>query len=504
MKFSSEHLARCLLFLALAQCSLVTAQLPSKTPSNDNKNTRRTEDAARLLLDQRIETLIVLAENAPPEVGSDVLLTLSSSNTITEKQKKIEMVDQAFRMAAKAREPVKRRSVGRMTDTRAGFKQSAFDLGLDKLSMESNAVVKMLPLDRHRARMMFAEISLPTLRPLTCDESLVYDLDPYYQAELAVFEQAFSEDERRAGTNIQFLLDGLEKAKSLAQVVAVAKIVLKATLSLTDRALVASSFANSLDRVSSDPRSFAFAMEREPFLSTVHSIILKMKNDGLPVKDLTNATYRFLTKNLSAEVCADADWVKAAAQPKVPAWLEEINSEFAAPITVDEMRPSALGSKADDVVFWTTPKAVVLLTKAKELRFGEGKTELSAAQRQTEDWRQMLHDFLDLLNDWDAGAERSEEDYFQQKCSMYRVLVDLCPEDAERDLVLRTYGTYLKDASSTYKGRIEWISPVKQYLRILRSKSDKLRQSSMDPWLSSTDSNLRIYGELAVLMQTKS
>src|SRR5207237_7726151 len=144
-----------------------------------------------------------------------------------------------------------------------------------------------------------------------------------------------------------------------------------------------------------------------------------------------------------------------------------------------------------------TPKARILLKKAKELRFGEGTSELSLVQRQTEDWHQMLHDFLDLLSGWDAGAEISEDDYFQQKCNMYCVLVDLCPDDVERDVVLRTYGNYLKEASLRYKGSIEWILPVKQYLHVLRSKSDKVRQLTLDPWLSSSDSNLRIYGELS-------
>jgi hypothetical protein len=82
---------------------------------------------------------------------------------------------------------------------------------------------------------------------------------------------------------------------------------------------------------------------------------------------------------------------------------------------------------------------------------------------------------------------------------MYGVLVDLCPDDSQRDLVLRAYANYLKERSAEYKGRIEWILPVKDYLRRLRSKSDTVRRASLDPWLISSDTNLQIYGELELL-----
>jgi hypothetical protein len=48
---------------------------------------------------------------------------------------------------------------------------------------------------------------------------------------------------------------------------------------------------------------------------------------------------------------------------------------------------------------------------------------------------------------------------------------------------------------------IEWISPVKDYLRIVQTKQLKMIQSSLDPWLSSSDNMLRVYAELSVLLK---
>jgi len=66
---------------------------------------------------------------------------------------------------------------------------------------------------------------------------------------------------------------------------------------------------------------------------------------------------------------------------------------------------------------------------------------------------------------------------------------------------LRAYGSYLKDSNRKYKGRIEWISPVKDYLKIVQTKQQKMIQSSLNPWLTSSDNMLRAYAELSVLLK---
>ena len=136
---------------------------------------------------------------------------------------------------------------------------------------------------------------------------------------------------------------------------------------------------------------------------------------------------------------------------------------------------------------------------AKELRFAPDGRRLTNEERTTEEWHRQLLVFLEQIDDWKPESEASEDDYFQQRCNMYQVLVDLCPDDLQRDSVLREFGAYLKEANGTYKGRIEWILPVKDYLRILRTKSVKSMHSSLDPWLSSSDNTLRIYAELTML-----
>ncbi len=502
MKYLTSFLGFVLTCYFYVTCA---AQSPPKDTSDDRRTSRTTNSQKVTAPNERLETLIGLAVNAPPEISSDVLLQLSACKWITERERKIELIHSAFTAAAKSREPVNRRSVSRSVDSRSGYRQIAFELGLDRLSMQSVAVVRMLPLDRQRARSMFDEVDLPKLPPVTCNDALVYDFDSYYQAVLAVFAQGFTAEEKAAGLDVQFLLDQLAKVKTLPQLMSALKMVSKANLSADSFARVSPVLIGTIDHVAADPRSFAFALDRELLVRNLHGVLLKLKSEGLPSKDMANSIRGFLTRSFSGDICADSGWIDKG-QLKFPMGLDELNKDLPTAITLDDLRPATLGPNASDSKYWTSPKARDLLTRAQGLRFapGPGRHEFTEKERQTEEWQQMFHDFLALLNNWDVATEQSEDDYFQQKCSMYAVIVELGPDDAERDLVLRAYGNYLKEGSQRYKGSIDWIWRVKDYLRRMRTRSDKVRLSSLDPWISSSDANLRIYGELALLTLAKS
>jgi hypothetical protein len=495
--------ANILLPLSAAICLGWT--LVDQSPANKNSkapDSQNIENNAAVQQRLRTDDLILLGQSAPPEVTGDLLLTLVSSNLIANKERKMQLVEQVFRSAAEAREPVRRKSWSRQVDTRSGFKQRAFELELDKLSMQSKAVVLMIPLDRLRARVMFEGISFPSIKPLTCEDSLGYNLESYYMAMLSVAESCFSDDERKAEAHIQFLADRLESVKSIPQLVSAMHMLFNAKVSREERTLLVNVLTKAVGRVSTDARSFAFEMDRNMFGFGSHAIIGKMEGPGVPTNQFSSAIRSLLIKQMSGEVCTDVSWLDHG-QLTLPVEIANLNSEFTNPITVDDIHPASIGPKAADVIYWTTPKAAELLRRARELRFGGGETALSMEQRQTEEWHRKFLDFLDHLESWEAESEASPDDYFQEKCIMYMVLVDLCPDDPQRDVVLRGYGNYLKEKSSEYKGRIEWILPVKDYLRVLRSKSDQVRRSSLDPWLTSSDGNLRIYGELALLTSAK-
>lgn len=450
---------------------------------------------------RRLDNLITLSHSASPEIQADLLLAVASSNLVPDKKRRIELLNEAFQAALRVEEPVRKKSWGALVDTRAGFKQRAFDLQLDRLSIQSRAISAVAPLDPALAREMFQSVVPAKSQPLDCKDSLVPDFTAYYVMVVAIAESCFTPDEIKAQGHIQFLTDQIEAVKTVPQASAVLKAVAGARLSDEELSRVVLSLAKAFGQASNDPRSFAFALQRDGLISAAAKFLSMLKKRGIPADSLSTKLRDLLAQNLAGEVCADAGWLKQQ-DTSLPSGIDSINMHFKSPITSEDLRQLRFGGKSVDVEYWTTAKARSLLHAAKALRFAPDGHRLSLDERKTEEWHQKLLAFLDQLDSWDVANESSEDDYFQQRCNMYYVLVDLCPDDPQRDAVLRAYGAYLKDSNRRYKGRIDWISPVKDYLRVVQTKQ-KMIEASLEPWLSSSDNMLRVYAELSLLLKTK-
>jgi hypothetical protein len=485
------------LFLTFACVAMVNAQTPS---ANSNKTSPNAETKSTQTL--KIENLILLGHTAPPEVAADLLLTMAATQSAITKARKKELIEDAFRFAGNAREPIKQRPWSRIVDTRSGLKGAAFELELDKISLQTKAVMQMIALDKPRARMMFLDIALPKLPGLTCEDALSYDFQAYYRTALAVSEDCFDENERKAEAHIQFLSDRLENIKSVSQVVPAMNMLADASLSGDELSLLMSTLVGSLGRISSDARAFTFVIDRDRFAVAMWRLSEKSRPQQVPTGGLSRAIRAFLVKQMSGEVCQDAPWLDGRVV-KLTKQVTDLNEFFPKPIVADDVRPLSFGAAAKDRQFWARPREKQLLMMAKDLRFGGGQTPLTLEQRQTDEWRKKLNDYLDLIENWEPESEVSGEDYFKEKCILYGVLAELAPDDAQRDVVLRAYADYLREQNGEYKGRIEWILPVKHYLNRIRSRSEAEQRKLLDPWLSSSDAALRVYGELALLSASR-
>src|SRR5260370_20578320 len=118
-----------------------------------------------------IQSLANQARSLPPDFGSEVLLRLVRSPEVHDAKVKREWIEDAFRLAAQAQNPIRRRG-GVHTDSRQGIVAVAHDNGLDTLTLQTTAVRIMRPIDARRARELFDEIAMPEFRPLGCQDAL--------------------------------------------------------------------------------------------------------------------------------------------------------------------------------------------------------------------------------------------------------------------------------------------------------------------------------------------
>src|SRR5450755_1798475 len=141
------------------------------------------------------DPLVGLAHAAPPEFASDALLRIAEKATLTQ-DAKIELLEEAFRLAQSAHFSIPYRSFRAESDSLAATRNQAYRLHLDALSLQTRAVRALLPLAPAKARQYFEQIRLPQFPALTCADALIPDVASFYDVLGQVAQTTFSPKER--------------------------------------------------------------------------------------------------------------------------------------------------------------------------------------------------------------------------------------------------------------------------------------------------------------------
>src|SRR6202162_1542926 len=431
MNFSAMR-RYCLLFLAAA----LLAQAPK--------------------LPEPYQSIVDLAHSAPPEFASDALLRVVESGKISDRSSRLDLTEQAFQLAGSAKFPVRMRGVpGSTTDTRSGNLSQAYDLKLDALSLESRAVRDLLPLDATKARELFQNIPRSTLPSLTCDDALVYDVSDFYQTLGAVANSAFTQKERDKEEHVNFFLDYIGQATSPVQLAPLARAIKSANVTPAQRDILWNRFNGLLEGVQADDRSFSASLADLSQLVTqeMQGSFEKYRQKGTACKD---------DLGTSVLINGDAQPPKTGSTPKIER-------------------------------YWQSPEAQRLLMDANNLRFGSDGKPLSDADRSTREWQQQLTDFLSELADWTPTQEKSEADFYHQKCVVFAALIELIPPGAQRDKTLQAYVDFISSSNLQQQSPVEWFMQAHSMLERVRSTNTGEPTKLLDAFQSSGNAVLALY-----------
>src|ERR1700685_3551217 len=125
------------------------------------------------------DPLIGQAQAAPPEFAADALLRVAEKTKLTP-EGKIELLEEAFRLAQSAHFPIPYRSFRAESDSLAATRNQAYRLHLDTLSLQVRAARALLPSPPEKPRQYFELIRLPQLPQLTCADALIPDVAGFY------------------------------------------------------------------------------------------------------------------------------------------------------------------------------------------------------------------------------------------------------------------------------------------------------------------------------------
>jgi hypothetical protein len=491
------------LFLLIISAGRPALAQTSSRERDTDKNTSSSKDRRR---NPELESIVDLATGVPPEFGADSLLRLVESGKIADPALKLSLVEKAFYLSESAQQPVKLAVVpGALVDTRSGYLSHAFLLNLDKLSLQSRAVVDVLPLDRAEGEKLFEQIRFPTLKPLGCDEPLIYDPSSYYHALASVLESGLTREnsERRI---MALLQPAVTQISSHTQVSPVAKTLM--SLNLTSEQLVdmTTFFAASLDKLQGDGRSFAVVATKYSVFGALAQLVSKLDGAGLPSANLVQVLRQYVVRNLQNTRCVD---IGQAEKTPLPRAAMDFNELFGAalvsaslhPIRSNDLQNYTLGPAPQFHPFWRSSPAKELLAGIKKLRFGTGETPVPMSERKTNSWNTQLGDFLAELESWKPTNREDAEDFFHEKCVLYVGLVDLIPPGSDQLNVIRSYVTFLELNSIEGTNRIEWYWHVENLLEQLPADRDnKTRTQLLEVFRNSRDLTLNLYAQVNALL----
>jgi hypothetical protein len=402
-----------------------------------------------------LEPVVGLAMAAPPEFAADALLRLNSR--VPEKELRRDVIDMAFRSAAKARNPAPLAYfAGAEPDTRQSYLAQALELDLDALSLESRAVEQMVPVDPARARELFGEMprSWPALA--TCEDSLLPDVSAYYDAFRAVVQGGFSEKERAKSEHLTFAITQLGRISSMAELEPAAQMISSLSWPRPMLEIAVETLGSKLEAMAADSRSFLFY--RKGIDAAMLQLIPWLRGLASPAESLVDSYRKFLAVQFKGPHCADTN----TPQGKIVQHFQhtdlfgpEIRAD-AEPFSTEEMTPESIEGEMKLDKYWQSTEAQRVFQACLRLRQSENGQTLPEAARRTKEWERQLTDFLATLASWSPDAEASEADYYHQKATVYEAMLELAPPGDLSDRIIRNFVDFVKSSSLQQENPVEW------------------------------------------------
>ncbi|MBI1874114.1 MAG: hypothetical protein HYS05_09525 [Acidobacteria bacterium] len=446
----------------------------------------------------QVDDLILLARAVPPEIAADTLIKLATGRSDMTPKARLALLDEAWALADNAQEPLKRHLVpGVDPNSRAGWLSRAFLLDLDRLSLRSRVLIGLVrdhPVD---ARNRFQTISVD-VPPLTCRDTLAYDMETYYQTAAIIARQAFSAAERARGDHLVFLENLIYGLRSPAQVPPIATLLIGLS-SRDELARLTGAFAMMLRGVHGDDRAFSYTMSWHPLGDIIEKLALQCKARGVQAEGLLDAYRSYLVRHMSQRRCGALEGSQSAGEDAVSRFNSTLRvagyasfSELP-PITKSDAEPASLENV-------DPPRDSSLATTARQLKSELGlaisargsmmvpvstrgmpprrgvmsMTTGGRVFRSYEDLPVSIEVFLkltvlkDRLATWRTGPRDDQEEYFQLKSGLYASLFDVTPVGPLSDEVLSDFVDLLAHHDSDRHSRAGWYVRVYDLLRSAR------------------------------------
>jgi hypothetical protein len=336
----------------------------------------------------------------------------------------------------------------------------------------------MLSIDKQQARNLFREISPSEVKPVPCEDQLLWDVSTYYTTLSLILETTFTPEEIEQKEHVRFLDSYVDRVVSPVQIQPVIGVLTGMKLPVEDLDGLVYTFCKSLRQLPSADRAF-WASLRDS-LQGVEKLLDLCK--GRAIEDELVAAYRtHLVRQLEGEQCSDlydketvakiAEAFNVRIKPRSHRNIPAMSS--------DEIKPDKIGGSEEGHRYWESAKGADVLGRIKALTFAATESHEAAgsrfttADRGTLKWQSQAAELLKVMDRWRESDEKSKEDYLHQKSNAYVSLLRLMPQNEFRDEVLRAYVAFLNEFDMDRGSRIEWFWEARYLIAMVMSSPGK-------------------------------
>jgi hypothetical protein len=485
------------------------SQVPAKV--KPEKNTPAPRKACTLpgISAQHIQEVVDASYALQPPLASDEMIRIAAKVAAPCAAFAKDLLQRAFDQADSV-EPntsyMRARRNGTLTDTRVSYVSNAYSLQLDRLSLQSRAVIGIAPLDARKAIQLFQRMQPPRPPTASCANAFVEDVSIYYEALGKVFALLRAEKPRN-DDQVQAPFLQLEEVvgatTSPVQLAPLVKVLEQADLTASQLSSLLSSVSAAVESFPVDDNSL-YSDAVYPVVKAKEQLVqLAVKTHVSPVA-LIHSFHDYLDRSLNGPHCAGNE----------PKDLKDLVTLFVAlnggpvaselgvePLSIPASAPP-VESGPDDGEYWLSSKGQELLIDAKHLNFDDKWQPYTEADHKTPEWQDRVRHLLNDMDDWRPTDESDPADYYHERCMLlYRTLAYL-PPGALYDRVVATWITTFAESSLQWDSPSEWYFEVARFLDFSKKEyKGSTPQTALVALKNSSNPYLHGIGILAEFLQ---
>lgn len=485
--------------------------------------------------DPEIKALIDELRNTPPEFAAHAMIAIARHPEVDDSWK-AEILEEAFVFASQARHPVMMKYLDKFhTETRTGYRSRAFDLRLDRLSLQTAVLKHLVELKPAKALELWNQIEKPELAPLRCDETLLYDVADYYRFLPAFARKALTQEQIRNEEHTRFVEAQLRQLRSSAEIIPASDAIFEFKPNVEQFDSMVKAYSRGLESIERDDRSFHYAAESAA--AVISTMASECQRRNIAPGYLIESCRDMLIRQLGGPRCTD-NYYPRGRPVTWPQFVSEFNRLLRAykpNLTIEEesIRPTKIDVEPAYHAYWQTRPAQSLFRRLNQLRYGAAGSSFTRSfairppwlpdfprsdrrmpardepfltptppqplplkDRLTLQWQQQLVQYLRELSQWKPEQERLESDYFHQKCRIYNSLIEITPKGNLFDRILSEYCAYLSVNRFNRDSFTDWFLHVSEIVRRSRTMDKEESELLLEALRTADDPVLRLYIKL--------